>query len=196
MTARRARRVSLAILPRWSILNSCIAINQYLTHYCVVRADLPFGAQAAQLIHAAGQSVSQAVPDGTYAIALHVPNEPELRKLSARLKAAHIEHTLIVEADSPYTDQAMAIGIKPMDRQLLKSFLSSYALVAQPGRAPGVITQEVSGSNPAERSLSTPVAQSGQSAKSNDLGGSQVRILPGVPLKCGPVQRIRRWLAG
>jgi hypothetical protein len=90
------------------------------------------------------------LPNGTYAIALHVANEAELRALSARLANAGIEHQLVIESDSPYTDQAMAIGIRPMDRKLLKPFLSSYALVAQSGRASGVMTQKVSGSNPAE----------------------------------------------
>ena len=31
---------------------------------------------------------------------------------------------MIVEGDPPYTGQAMAIGIEPMDRKLLKPFLS------------------------------------------------------------------------
>lgn len=177
-------------------LGTCIAINQYLTHYCVVRADIPFGAQAAQLIHAAGYSVSEPVPPDSYAIALHVPDESELRALAGRLEAAQIEHRLIVESDAPYAGQAMALGIKPMDRKSLKPLLSSYALVAQPGRAADPKDRTVSGSNPAERTISTSVAQSGQSAKSNDLGGSQVQILSDVPVKCGPVQRIRRWLAG
>lgn len=119
----------------------------------MVRADLPFGAQAAQLIHAAGHSANFDMSDGTYAIALHVADEAELRALAARLTAAGINHHLIIESDAPYTDQAMAIGIKPMNRQLLKPFLSSYALVAQSGRVPGVMTQEVQGSNPCERAI-------------------------------------------
>ena len=146
---------------------SCIAINQYLTHYCVVRADIPFGAQAAQLIHAAGYSVSEPVPDGSYAIALHAKDEAELRALAEKLTAGGIEHKLIIESDPPYAGQAMAIGVRPMDRKRVKPFLSSFALVAQSGRAPGVMTREVSGSNPAKRAK-----------------------------PCGPVQRMRRWFGG
>lgn len=93
------------------------------------------------------------MPNGTYAIALHVADEAELRALAARLTVAGIDHQLIIESDSPYTDQAMAIGIRPMNRALLKKYLSSYALVAQSGRASGVMTQKVSGSNPAERTI-------------------------------------------
>ncbi len=122
-----------------------------MTHYCVVRADLPFGAQAAQLIHAAGYSTKSPLPDGTYAIALHVRDEDELRRLAARLTMANIAHHLIIESDEPYVGQAMAIGIEPCDRRSVKSYLSKYALVAQSGRAAGVMIQQVRGSNPCER---------------------------------------------
>lgn len=91
------------------------------------------------------------MPDGTYAIALHVANEPELRGLARRLEDARIPHNLIVESDEPYSGQAMAIGVQPCDRRRLKPLLSRFALVAQSGRASGVMTPKVSGSNPAER---------------------------------------------
>lgn len=148
-------------------------INQYLTHYCVVRSDLPFGAQAAQLIHAAGQSITEPVSEGSYAIALHAKSEQELRSLAERLKAAAIEHTVIVESDAPYAGQAMAIGIRPMDRKALKPLLSSYPLarhapLAQSDRASGVMTQKVGGLNPSRCATS----------------------------QRGMFQRIRRWLGG
>jgi hypothetical protein len=143
----------LAISSAVHILSPCIAINQYLTHYCVVRADLPFGVQAAQLIHAAGYSIRSPIPDGTYAVALHAADEREVRALAQRLHDAGIEHTLIVEEDAPYACQAMAIGIAPCERRKLKPYLSKYALVAQPGRALGVMTREVQGSNPCERAI-------------------------------------------
>lgn len=105
-------------------------------------------------------------PDGTYAIALAAADEAELLALHAQLHSAGIEHKLVIEEDAPYSGQAMAIGIKPMDRKLLKPFLFSYSLVAQSGRAPRVMTWEAAGSNPAERA------------------------------NFGTFQRIRRWLAG
>lgn len=143
------------------IIALCIAINQYLTHYCVVRSDLPVGVQAAQLIHAAGQSVSEPLAEGSYAIALHVKSEAELLALSKRLKTAAIDHALVVESDEPYSGQAMAIGINPMDRKPLKPLLSSYPLVrnapvAQSDRAPRVMTSEAGGLNPSGRATSTP----------------------------------------
>lgn len=158
----------------YAINAPCIANTQYLTHYCVVRSDIPFGAQAAQLIHAAGQSVTESVSEGTYAIALHVASEEALRSLSVRLTTASIAHTLIIESDAPYSGQAMALGIKPADRKLLKPFLSSYPLVrlpapvAQSDRASGVMTQKAGGLNPSGRAT----------------------------FSRGPFQLIRRWFRG
>ena len=155
-------------------ISPCIANTQYLTHYCVVRSDLPFGAQAAQLIHAAGQSVTEPLAEGPYAIALHVKDETELYRLTAKLELGGIKHTLIRESDPPYAGQLMAIGIRPQDRAKLKPFLSSYPLakynapLAQSDRAPRVMTSEVGGLNPSGRATSST----------------------------GTFQRIRRWLVG
>lgn len=166
-----------------------------MTHYCVTRADIPFGVQAAQLIHAAGQSVESKVPDGTYAIALHVQNEVELRKLSAKLTGAAIDHALIIEVDKPYTGQAMAIGIKPMDRKLLKPFLSSLALVAQ-RQSIESNDLEAGGSTPSERATFCACSSENRASKAampSKVGGS---IPSRRATSRGPLQRIRRWLAG
>lgn len=101
----------------------------YLTHYCVVRADLPIGAQAAQLIHAAGMSSMDNLPAGTYAVALTVKDEAELRSLAETLEREGLSRQLIVEEDAPYSGQAMAIGIPPADRKTLKRYLSKYPLL-------------------------------------------------------------------
>ena len=78
----------------------------------------------------------------------------------AQRPITEIPHALIVESDAPYTGQAMAIGIPPMNRKILKPFLSNYALVAQPGRASRVMTSKVQGSNPCGRTtFNTPLAQ-------------------------------------
>lgn len=95
----------------------------------MVRADLPAGVQAAQLIHAAGQSSPGDLPDGSYAVALCVKDEASLRSLAETLARAGLPRHLIVEADAPYTGQAMAIGIAPMDRRRLKRYLSRYPLL-------------------------------------------------------------------
>lgn len=113
-------------------MRPCIAIDPYLTHYCVVRADIPVGAQAAQLIHAAGYSSTGSLPAGTYAVALTVPDEAELRALASTLERAGLPHHLIIESDDPFAGQAMAIGLAPMDRKRLKPYLSKYPLLRAP----------------------------------------------------------------
>lgn len=99
------------------------------------------------------------MPDGTYAVALHVRDEAALRGLAAKLSKAGIKHHLVIEDDDPYHGQAMAIGIVPTDRKILKPYLSSYALVAQSGRVPRVMTSEASGSNPDGRANHGVIAQ-------------------------------------
>lgn len=100
-----------------------------VTHYCITRADIPHGLQAAQLIHAAGESSPGNLPPHTYAIALVARDECALDELSFKLFQAGIKHKRIVECDAPYTNQLMALGIPPMPRKLLKPYLSQYGLL-------------------------------------------------------------------
>lgn len=69
------------------------------------------------------------MPANTYAVALHVPNEAALLALAAQLEQAGLSRHLVIESDAPYTGQAMALGIAPCDRKLLKRHLSMYPLV-------------------------------------------------------------------
>ena len=85
--------------------------------------------QAAQLIHAAGRSSPGGLAEGTYAIALTTENETELCKLAAVLKLSGIRSELIVESDTPFEGQAMALGIAPTDRKLLKPYLARFPLL-------------------------------------------------------------------
>lgn len=62
-------------------------------------------------------------------MALTVKDEAELRSLAATLGQARLPRHLIVEADAPYTGQAMAIGICPTDRKLLKPYLAGFPLM-------------------------------------------------------------------
>lgn len=87
------------------------------------------GLQAAQLIHAAGESSPGSLPPHCYAIALTTPNEAELQALSERLFLHGIKHKRIIESDAPWTGQLMAIGIPPQSRNKLKRFLSSCPLL-------------------------------------------------------------------
>lgn len=107
-------------------------VSTYLTHYCVVRADIPIGAQAANLIHAAGYSSPGNLPCTTYAVALTVKDEATLRSLAETLTKAGLPHHMCLESDEPYSGQYMAIGIEPMERRLLKKYLSQYPLLKAP----------------------------------------------------------------
>ena len=100
-----------------------------IAHYCITRADIPTGLQAAQLIHAAGESSPGNLPPHTYAIALTTRDEAELQALSQRLFLSGIRHKRIIESDAPWTGQLMALGIPPASRNKLKQFLSSCPLL-------------------------------------------------------------------
>lgn len=91
-------------------------------HYVIVRADLPLGLLAAQVIHAAGESGRMApIPDGTHAIALAAEDESDLQKLAQRLTELKIPHAAIVEGDAPYIGQLMAIGLAPCCNGIAKA---------------------------------------------------------------------------
>lgn len=106
-----------------------ISPSPFLTHYCIVRRDLPPGLQAANLVHAAGESSPGFLPKGTYAIALWAKDERELRLLGSRLEDARINPFYIIESEGAHAGQLMAIGLAPCDRQLVRKLLSSYPLV-------------------------------------------------------------------
>jgi hypothetical protein len=81
------------------------------------------------LIHAAGESSPGSLPPHTYAIALTTKNEEGLNELSYSLFKAGIAHRRIIESDTPYTGQLMAIGIKPGWRSELRKHLSHLRLL-------------------------------------------------------------------
>lgn len=81
-----------------------------VTHYCIVDASLTPGQQAAQLIHAAGES-GPAEP-GTYAVALTATPE-QLDRLRRDLFEAGVRFAPVCEADPPWYGALLAIGILP-----------------------------------------------------------------------------------
>lgn len=87
---------------------------RFSTHYCIVRADLPRGVLAAQLIHAAGESSPGGLPPGTRAVALAARDEAHLRSVERRLVRLGIEHRAIREPDRPWDGALMAIGLAPV----------------------------------------------------------------------------------
>lgn len=100
-----------------------------MTHYAIVRRDLPLGMVGAALVHAAGES-SDRLPSRTNAVVLEVPGEEELVALATGLASRGIGHVVIRESDPPYTGQAMAIGLEPVrDRTEVRRVLSHLPLL-------------------------------------------------------------------
>lgn len=101
-----------------------------LTHYVIVRADLPRGVLAAQLVHAAGESSTGTLPPDTTAVALGVAGEDELLALEQRLVAARVSHRAIREPDPPWCGALMAIGLVPVaDRASVRAHLRALKLL-------------------------------------------------------------------
>jgi peptidyl-tRNA hydrolase len=105
-------------------------VRQHLTHYCLVRQDLPRGVLAAQLIHAAGESSPGGLPENTFAVALAAKSEEHLLHLEEKLRRLSIPHAAIREPDAPWDGALMAIGLAPVaDRNQVKKVTSSLPLL-------------------------------------------------------------------
>lgn len=94
-----------------------------------MRSDLPRGLQAAQLVHAAGESSPGGIPAGTYAIVLAVPDKHALAAEAYRLTKAGIAFVPIFEPDAPYNGELMALGLVPARKEALRRHLSSLPLL-------------------------------------------------------------------
>lgn len=95
-----------------------------------MRVDLPRGTFAAQLIHAAGESVAGALPPGTTAVALAAASEDELAAIERELVARGIPHRAIREPDPPWNGALMAIGITPVaDRAAVRPVTGRLHLI-------------------------------------------------------------------
>lgn len=85
---------------------------------------------AAQLTHAAGESVRAPVPSGTYAVVLAVPGEAALARVEERLVLAGIAHAAIREPDAPWSGALMALGLAPThDRARVRRVLGRLPLL-------------------------------------------------------------------
>lgn len=100
-----------------------------MTHYVIVRSDLPRGTQAAHLVHAAGESSPGGLPKDMHAVVLTVPDEGALLALASRLERAGVAHVVIDEPDAPYNGQRTAIGVVPARKEVLRRHLSSLPLL-------------------------------------------------------------------
>lgn len=116
---------------REPLSTSCHSVRpeEPLYHYVIVRRDLPCGVQAAQIVHAAGESSPGNLPSGTNAVVLAVSTEVELQEVARRLGLAGIRHACIYEPDAPYRGALMAIGCTPARKEGLRKLLSSLPLL-------------------------------------------------------------------
>jgi len=93
-----------------------------------VRPDIPRGIQAAQIVHAAGESSPGGLRAGTYAVVLAACSD-ELRRLRQVLEAAGVPHRAVIENDEPYCGELMAIGLEPCPRSEVKKYMKSLPLL-------------------------------------------------------------------
>lgn len=112
-------------LPDWSETGSNQPGNSGFesrrTHYCIVRADLPKGVLAAQLVHAAGESSPGDLSETTFAVVLAASDRAHLENIEKALCSREIPHKSIREPDSPWNGALMAIGICPIeDRSIVQ----------------------------------------------------------------------------
>lgn len=94
-----------------------------LTHYIIVRRDLPLGVIAAMVCHAAGESavLYQDPYDGRFrgatAVVLEAKDERWLNDYAEYLRQHDIQNVEVHESGGPFNGQFMAIGIVPCDRE-------------------------------------------------------------------------------
>jgi hypothetical protein len=58
-----------------------------------------------------------------------VPDEVALRAVAARLELARVPCVRIVEVDTPYEGQLMAVGLVPARKEVVGRYLSSLPLL-------------------------------------------------------------------
>lgn len=92
-----------------------------LTHYIIVRRDLPLGVLAAMITHAAGESgaLYQDPYDGRFrdarAVVLEAKDEKDLYRVARKLQRHGIQYTQVVETGPTYFGELMAIGLVPVE---------------------------------------------------------------------------------
>lgn len=115
---------SHSVAPRGATVSSADTV----THYVVVREDLPQGLKLAQVIHAAGESSPGNVKSGTFAVCLTVKSERALVKLADDLRQAGVDFVLVFEPDAPWNGAAMSLGVRPRRKGDLRRHLSALPL--------------------------------------------------------------------
>lgn len=86
----------------------------------------------AQIVHAAGESITSPLPPNTNAVVLCVETEPKLLEVAKALALSEIAHVVIREVDVPFDGQTTAIGVVPIeDRTKVKKILSGLPLLGE-----------------------------------------------------------------
>ncbi|NIT77336.1 MAG: hypothetical protein GWO44_10565 [Thermoplasmata archaeon] len=83
---------------------------------------------AAQVTHAAGESVQHRVKPGTYAVVLGATDD-QLAELERQLTAGGVRFSAIRESDPPHQGELLAIGIEPQRKSLVRRYVSSLPLL-------------------------------------------------------------------
>ncbi len=83
----------------------------------------------AQLVHAAGESSNGKLKPGTYAVALGVETEKDLRDLADKLEAQGVPVHRVEESTGKYAGQLMALGIAPGPKSVRGKHLSNLPLL-------------------------------------------------------------------
>lgn len=140
-------------------------MSRPLTHYVVVRRDLPVGVLLAMVAHAAGESFYRlrlpssekehllskqedvgSIPTGgstfnpaeTIAVVLGSRNEGRLTKLANALHNAGIAYVGIHEIDGEFAGQLMAIGVVPGDKDTISPLVNDFHMLRElPSALPG-----------------------------------------------------------
>jgi peptidyl-tRNA hydrolase len=106
-----------------------------ITHYIIVRRDLPTGTICAQIAHAAGESFKRPPndhddPEPITVVVLAAKSETHLLALARRLRRAKAyPHRVICEPDPPHYGNLMAIGIQPARKSKLYHLTKGYNLL-------------------------------------------------------------------
>lgn len=88
------------------------------------------GIVACQAAHAATECIqSLPVSDQTHVCALEAETSADLETLGKLLTDAGLPHVVIREPDEPYNGAAVAVGVAPMDRYLVKPYMSTFKVL-------------------------------------------------------------------
>lgn len=91
---------------------------------------MPLGVFAAQLAHAANESIDNKLPDDTHVVILAARSERHLLCIEEELKLHNIKHKSIREPWAPWNGQLMSIGLSPVrNREAISKVLGKLPLV-------------------------------------------------------------------